>query len=93
MHGTRTVSKFPNIKIGLAAGIVGGLPYGENDIRLGDVVVSKPDGRYGGVVQYDLGKLEWYNWRQYLAGLNKEKYIEPVMHAFPAMPRTNMVFH
>lgn len=28
-------------------------------------------------------ELEWYNRRQYLAGLNKKKYIEPVMHAFP----------
>ena len=27
-----------------------------NDIRLGDVVVSKPTGAWGGVVQYDYGK-------------------------------------
>lgn len=36
-------------------------------------------------------ELEWYNRQQYLAGLNKEKYIEPVMHAFLGMSRTNMV--
>lgn len=27
-----------------------------NDIRLGDVVVSKPGGKHGGVIQYDYGK-------------------------------------
>ncbi|KAH7031006.1 nucleoside phosphorylase domain-containing protein [Microdochium trichocladiopsis] len=27
-----------------------------HDIRLGDVVISMPEGQYGGVVQYDLGK-------------------------------------
>jgi tetratricopeptide (TPR) repeat protein/nucleoside phosphorylase len=50
------VSRFTNIKIGLLVGVGGGLPNKEDDIRLGDVVVSKPDGQYGGVVQYDLGK-------------------------------------
>ena len=30
--------------------------FAEADIRLGDVVVSKPTGRFGGVVQYDFGK-------------------------------------
>ncbi|EED12026.1 endonuclease/reverse transcriptase, putative [Talaromyces stipitatus ATCC 10500] len=39
-----------------AISIGGGLPSNKNDIRLGDVIVSKPDGQYGGVVQYDLGK-------------------------------------
>jgi nucleoside phosphorylase len=51
----RMMSRFPNIKIGLLVGIGGGLPNKQNDIRLGDVVVSKPEGQYGGVVQYDLG--------------------------------------
>jgi nucleoside phosphorylase len=50
------MSRFPSIKIGLLVGNGGGLPNKEDDIRLGDVVVSKPDGQYGGVVQYDLGK-------------------------------------
>ena len=53
---TRMMSKFPNIKIGLLVGIGGGLSQEGSDIRLGDVVVSKPDGQCGGVVQYDLGK-------------------------------------
>ncbi|KAK2034264.1 pfs domain-containing protein [Colletotrichum zoysiae] len=30
--------------------------HDKHDIRLGDVVVSMPEGQYGGVVQYDLGK-------------------------------------
>ncbi|KAL4911940.1 nucleoside phosphorylase domain-containing protein [Aspergillus aurantiobrunneus] len=40
----------------LMVGIGGRVPSPENDVRLGDVVVSQPQGTYGGVVQYDLGK-------------------------------------
>lgn len=47
---------FPSIKWRFLAGIGGGVPSNEHDIRLGDVVVSMPEGQYGGVVQYDLGK-------------------------------------
>ncbi|KAN0066833.1 hypothetical protein V8E54_015005 [Elaphomyces granulatus] len=46
---------FPSIRFGLMVGIGGGVPS-KNDIRLGDVVVSKPTGAFGGVVQYDYGK-------------------------------------
>ena len=53
---TRMMGKFSNIKIGLLVGIGGGLPSKRNDIWLGDVVVGTPDGQYGGVVQYDMGK-------------------------------------
>jgi nucleoside phosphorylase len=53
---TRMMGSFPHIKINLLVGIGGGLPNGENDIRLGDMVVSVPHGEYGGVVQYDMGK-------------------------------------
>lgn len=49
------VRSFGSIKLGLLVGIGGGIPT-ELDIRLGDVVVSTPDGTHGGVVQYDLGK-------------------------------------
>lgn len=48
---------FPNIKIGLVVGIGGGVPSQTNDIRLGDVVVSAPRHRKGGVLQYDFRKL------------------------------------
>ncbi|KAH0026008.1 ankyrin repeat protein, partial [Aureobasidium melanogenum] len=47
---------FPKIRFGLLVGIGGGIPNEENDIRLGDVVVSKPQGTIGGVLQFDLGK-------------------------------------
>lgn len=47
---------FKSMKIRLMVGIGGGAPGEETDIRLGDVVVSKPTGIHGGVVQYDFGK-------------------------------------
>src|SRR6267378_1669818 len=49
-------STFPRIQFGLMVGIGGGVPCNGADIRLGDVVVSKPTGSYSGVVQYDRGK-------------------------------------
>ncbi|KAI9687465.1 MAG: hypothetical protein M1822_002075 [Bathelium mastoideum] len=45
-------TKFP-IKIGLMVGIGGGAPSSEIDIRLGDVVVSRPTRQSPGVIQYD----------------------------------------
>ncbi|KAM3473016.1 hypothetical protein MY5147_005000 [Beauveria neobassiana] len=66
------VFALPHIKFGVLVGIAGAIPQiitvkDENgtdvecvddhlDIRLGDVVVGRPDGTSGGVVQYDLGK-------------------------------------
>ncbi|KAL6359998.1 hypothetical protein LRP88_05694 [Fusarium phalaenopsidis] len=50
------LSSLPHIRIGLLVGIGGGIPRPGWDIRLGDIVVSQPDGQNGGVVQYDLGK-------------------------------------
>jgi nucleoside phosphorylase len=47
---------FTSTRFGLMVGIGGGVPSEEADIRLGDVVVSKPDNGFGGVVQYDFGK-------------------------------------
>jgi nucleoside phosphorylase len=47
---------FERIRFGLMVGIGGGVPSEENDIRLGDVVVSKPTGQSGGMIQYDFGK-------------------------------------
>jgi nucleoside phosphorylase len=47
---------FRSLRFGLMVGIGGGVPTEQNDIRLGDVVVSRPEGQYGGVVQYDYGK-------------------------------------
>ncbi|KAI8715244.1 hypothetical protein NCS52_01031700 [Fusarium sp. LHS14.1] len=52
------VSSLPHLRIGLLVGIGGGIPRLDRgrDIRLGDVVISQPDGSTGGVIQYDLGK-------------------------------------
>lgn len=52
------LSSLPQIRIGLLVGIGGGIarPEQGRDIRLGDVVVSQPQGTTGGVIQYDLGK-------------------------------------
>ncbi|KAJ6260647.1 hypothetical protein Dda_4874 [Drechslerella dactyloides] len=47
---------FPELKICFLVGIGGGVPSEKNDIRLGDVVVSRPTHQYPGVIQYDLGK-------------------------------------
>ncbi|KAL6229422.1 hypothetical protein BDW75DRAFT_245754 [Aspergillus navahoensis] len=49
-------STFPNIQFGLMVGIGGGVPQENIDIRLGDIVVSKPTNISGGVIQYDYGK-------------------------------------
>lgn len=47
---------FRNIQFGLMVGIGGGVPSEEVDMRLGDIAVSKPGLKDGGVVQYDFGK-------------------------------------
>ncbi|UKZ59991.1 uncharacterized protein TrAtP1_001279 [Trichoderma atroviride] len=47
---------FPNIRFCLLVGIGGGAPSEDNDVRLGDVVVSLPTAGYPGVVHYDRGK-------------------------------------
>jgi nucleoside phosphorylase len=55
---TQLLNDFRSIRFGLLVGIGGGVPGDEeNDIRLGDVVVSKPTATFGGVVQYDMGKV------------------------------------
>ncbi|KAM3560929.1 hypothetical protein MY1884_002648 [Beauveria asiatica] len=52
------LASLPSIRIGLLVGIGGGItrPEEDHDIRLGEVVVSQPDGATGGVCQYDLIK-------------------------------------
>ncbi|KAG4255304.1 hypothetical protein FPRO04_03837 [Fusarium proliferatum] len=52
------ICSLPHIRFGLLVGIGGGIakPDEDQDIRLGDVVVSQPTGTTGGVVQYDFGK-------------------------------------
>ncbi|KAF5985426.1 nucleoside phosphorylase [Fusarium bulbicola] len=47
---------FTSLQFCLLVGIAGGAPSDDNDIRLGDVVVSLPTNTFPGVIQYDLGK-------------------------------------
>lgn len=53
---TQLLSSFHSIRFGLMVGIGGGVPNRDADIRLGDIVVSRPTDTHGGVVQYDYGK-------------------------------------
>ncbi|KAF3286210.1 hypothetical protein TWF970_009756 [Orbilia oligospora] len=50
------LTTFRAIRFVLMVGIGGGVPSSTADIRLGDVVVSKPSGTSGGVIQYDFGR-------------------------------------
>jgi len=55
---TRQLNDFLSVRFILLVGIGGGIPgEDEDDVRLGDVVVSKPTVTFGGVVQYDMGKV------------------------------------
>ena len=55
---TQLLNDFTSIRFSLLVGIGGGIPGDdEDDIRLGDVVVSKPTATFGGVVQFDRGKV------------------------------------
>ena len=53
------LSSFPQIRFGLLVGIGAGIarPDQGRDIRLGDIAVSQPDGKSGGLIQYDLEKV------------------------------------
>ncbi|KAK1654137.1 pfs domain-containing protein, partial [Colletotrichum phormii] len=57
---TSMILSLPHFLFGLMVGIGAGIPRLEDDvdIRLGDVVVSRPIDGSPGVVQYDLGKLK-----------------------------------
>ncbi|KGO42437.1 NACHT nucleoside triphosphatase [Penicillium expansum] len=52
------LASLPSIRVGFMVGIGGGIarPDEDQDIRLGDVVVSQPSGTTGSVCQYDLTK-------------------------------------
>jgi nucleoside phosphorylase len=66
------LTTFRRIRFGLLVGIGGGIPSGKlADVRLGDLVVSNPTGRYGGVVQYDYGKTLAEGQFQLTGSLNK----------------------
>jgi hypothetical protein len=47
---------FPRLQYGLVVGIGSGVLTRGSDIHLGEVVVNKHSGKYGGFIQYDFGK-------------------------------------
>ncbi|KAB8253910.1 hypothetical protein BDV32DRAFT_143349 [Aspergillus pseudonomiae] len=65
------VSTYPNIRFGLMVGIGGGVPSESADIRLGDIVISKPTATSTGVIQYDYGKTLRDGRFQHTGSLNK----------------------
>ncbi|PWY86613.1 purine and uridine phosphorylase [Aspergillus sclerotioniger CBS 115572] len=65
------ISTFRNIRFGLMVGIGGGVPSQKADIRLGDVVISKPTATSTGVIQYDYGKTLRDGRFQHTGSLNK----------------------
>ncbi|KAL6229077.1 nucleoside phosphorylase domain-containing protein [Aspergillus navahoensis] len=75
------LASFPQIRIGLLVGIGAGIsrPDKGRDIRLGDVAVSQPRGKHGGVIQYDLIKATPGNQREGVAFLNSPPEI--LLHA------------
>src|SRR4029077_17013382 len=82
-------STFPNIRFGLMVGIGGGVPSKKNDIRLGDVVVSKPTGTSGGVVQYDSGKTISSGYFEQTGALNQPPQL--LLTAISQLESTNMI--
>ncbi|KAK5701320.1 hypothetical protein LTR17_022692 [Elasticomyces elasticus] len=60
------VNTFSHLRFGLLVGIGGGVPTrtDEGRLRLGHVVVSKPNGEHSGAVQYDRGKAEAGNFQR-----------------------------
>ena len=54
---TQMRRSYKEIRFGLMVGIGGGVPNLQTgrDIRLGDIVVSRPTNQHGGVLQYDYG--------------------------------------
>ncbi|MCJ1424297.1 hypothetical protein MMC29_002184, partial [Sticta canariensis] len=76
---------FPSIRFGLLVGIAGAAPSSTHDIRLGDVVVSKPHGVTGGVIQYDRGHVNAKGKFQRTGSLNS-----PPMILLTALSRLRM---
>ena len=67
------LSSLPGIRIGLLVGIGAGIARPEEgyDVRLGDVVVSKPNKTTGGVYQYDLLKAKLGGERELMSFLGR----------------------
>ncbi|KAL3449521.1 nucleoside phosphorylase domain-containing protein [Aspergillus insuetus] len=65
---------FPSIQVGLMVGTGGGVPSTQSDVRLGDVVVGRPTGDSGGVIQYDFGETFRDSQFEHQGALNKPPY-------------------
>ncbi|PWY88889.1 purine and uridine phosphorylase [Aspergillus sclerotioniger CBS 115572] len=65
------LSTFRSLRFGLMVGIGEGVPSPTADVRLGDVVVSKPTAGLPGVIQYDYGKTVASGRFQQTGALNK----------------------
>ncbi|KAK5738256.1 hypothetical protein LTR17_006133 [Elasticomyces elasticus] len=78
---------FP-IKAGFMVGIGGGVWSEKADVRLGDVVVSQPDGMHGGVVQWDSGKMEREGVFRRTGTLNKPP--RPLLNAVQSLKARHM---
>jgi nucleoside phosphorylase len=69
---TQLLCDFKSIRFGLLVGIGGGIPIeDEYDIRLGDIVVSKPTSTFGGVIQFDREELRTDGQCERTGALNK----------------------
>lgn len=79
------IHSLPHIRIALLVGIGGGIcnPDENQDIRLGDVVVSQPEGTTGGVVQYDLVKAKFGGVLEQKGSLNKPPPV--LLHALASL--------
>jgi nucleoside phosphorylase len=99
VYGTISASKlasqiqhtFKSIRYNLMVGIGGGVPSKQADIRLGDVVVSRPSRDFGGVIQYDYGKTMGENRLERTGMLNKPPPI--LLTAVSKMQAQHMLGH
>ncbi|KAK7218965.1 hypothetical protein V2G26_006968 [Clonostachys chloroleuca] len=53
---THMLASFKSIRFSLMVGVGGGVPSTKEDIRVGDIVVSKPTAARPGIIQIDFGK-------------------------------------
>lgn len=74
---------FSQLRFFFIVGTAGGAPTTKWDIRLGDVVVSQPNGASGGVIQYDLG--HQYDYFKSIGHLNSPPSV--LLGAIPEVKR------
>lgn len=68
---TNLFRSFPSVSMCLLVGVGAGIRRKGFDVRLGDVVISQPDGRSGGVYQYDLQKARYGGHIENIGVLNR----------------------